>query len=142
MRPACRAIEALEPVADIDVNKIAWKRIPGKGRAVIATAAIARGEMVECSPVLPLALADSECPGLTEYSLAWGEDAPGGLAPGKECAIGLGYLCLYNHSEAPNVTFDHRYDADEIAVHALRDIAAGEELTINYGVPLWFEKSA
>ena len=124
------------------MNKIVWKRIPGKGRAVIATAPIARGELIECSPVLPLALADSECAGLTDYSLAWGEDAPGGLAPGKECAIGLGYLCLYNHAEGPNVTFEHRYDADEIAVHALRDIEAGEELTIDYGVPLWFARAS
>ncbi len=123
------------------MNKIVWKRIPGRGRAVIATADIMRGELIECSPVLPLALADSECPGLNDYGLAWGEDAPGGLAPGKECAVGLGYLSLYNHSQSPNVTFEHRYDADEIAVHALRDIPVGEELTIDYGVPLWFERS-
>ena len=123
------------------MNKIAWRRTPGKGRAVFATAAIAGGEIVECSPVLPLALPDSECPGLNDYSLAWGEDVEGGLGPQKDCAIGLGYLSLYNHSETPNVTFEHRYDADEIAVHALRDIAAGEELTINYGVTLWFERA-
>jgi SET domain-containing protein len=84
-----------------------------------------------------LALKDSECPGLNDYSLAWGEDVPG-FEEGKECAIGLGYLSLYNHSASPNVTFDHHYDENEISVHALRDIASGEELTIDYGVPLWF----
>lgn len=120
------------------MEKITWKRLPGKGRGVIATAAIASGEIVEVSPVLPLALKDSECPGLNDYSLAWGEDVEGGLGPQKDCAIGLGYLCLYNHSTAPNVTFEHRYDREEIAVTALRDIAEGEELTIDYGVPLWF----
>ncbi|HEY0107126.1 MAG TPA: SET domain-containing protein-lysine N-methyltransferase [Rhizomicrobium sp.] len=124
------------------MDKILWRRLAGRGRGVIAKASIAKDEVIEVSPVLPLALADSECPGLNDYSLAWGEDAPGGLGPQKDCAIGLGYLCLYNHAEAPNVTFDHRYDAEEIAVVALRDIEAGEELTIDYGVPLWFEKSA
>jgi uncharacterized protein len=123
------------------VQKIAWKRLPGKGRSVIAVADIAKGEIVEVSPVLPLALKDSECPGLNDYSLAWGEDVEGGLGPQKDCAIGLGYLSLYNHAPAPNVTFEHRYDLDEIAVIALRDIAAGEELTIDYGVPLWFARA-
>ncbi|MEI9993534.1 MAG: SET domain-containing protein-lysine N-methyltransferase [Rhizomicrobium sp.] len=123
------------------MDKIAWVRFPGKGRGVVARAAIAAGEIVETSPVLPLALKDSECPGLDSYSLAWGEDVEGGLGPQKDCAIGLGYLSLYNHSAAPNVTFDHRYAAEEIAVRALRDIVAGEELTIDYGVPLWFDQT-
>ncbi|HEV2650552.1 MAG TPA: SET domain-containing protein-lysine N-methyltransferase [Rhizomicrobium sp.] len=121
------------------MEKITLKKIPGKGRGVVATKPIAAGEVFERSPVLPLALADSECPGLTHYSLAWGEDVPGLLPEGKECAIGLGYLCLYNHSDTPNITFDHHYDSDEISVRATRDIAAGEELTLNYGVPLWFD---
>jgi SET domain-containing protein len=122
------------------LQKLKLVRLAGKGRGVVATAAIAAGEIVETSPVLPLALKDSECPGLNDYSLAWGEDVPG-FEPGKECAVGLGYLSLYNHAAAPNVTFDHRYADNEIAVQALRDIAAGEELTIDYGVPLWFPQS-
>jgi SET domain-containing protein len=122
------------------LDKIAYVKIPGKGRGVVATKTIAAGERLERSPVLPLALKDSECPGLNDYSLAWGEDVPG-FEEGKECAIGLGYLSLYNHAPAPNVTFDHHYDDNEISVLALRDIAAGEELTIDYGVPLWWEKT-
>ena len=123
------------------MQKIALQKIPGKGRGVVAAKAIAAGEILERSPVLPLALKDSECPGLNDYSLAWGEDVDGGLGEQKACAIGLGYLSLYNHSEAPNVTFDHHYDDNEISVLALRDIALGEELTIDYGVPLWWEKT-
>ena len=119
------------------MEKIACVKISGKGRGIVATEPIAAGEVVERSPVLPLALKDSECPGLNDYSLAWGEDIPG-FEEGKECAIGLGYLSLYNHSDAQNVTFDHDYRENEISVRALRDIAAGEELTIDYGVPLWF----
>ena len=120
------------------MEKIGYRNIPGRGRGVVATKPIATGEMVERSPVLPIAMADSECPGLSDYAFAWGEDVPG-FAVGKECAIGLGYLCLYNHSDTPNITFDHHYDSDEISVRATRDIAAGEELTLNYGVPLWFD---
>jgi SET domain-containing protein len=123
------------------MDKIAYVKIPGRGRGVVARSTIAAGEALERSPVLPLALKDSECPGLDSYSLAWGEDVEGGLGPQKDCAIGLGYLSLYNHSKTPNVTFDHHYDEDEITVRALRAIAQGEELTIDYGVPLWFEET-
>jgi SET domain-containing protein len=122
------------------LDKIAYVKSPGRGRGVVAKSAIAAGEALERSPVLPLALKDSECPGLDSYSLAWGEDVEGGLGPQKDCAIGLGYLSLYNHSKTPNVSFDHHYDEDEITVRALRAIAEGEELTIDYGVPLWFEE--
>lgn len=123
------------------MDKIAYVKVSGKGRGVVARVGLAAGEILERSPVLPLALEDSECPGLNDYSLAWGEDVEGGLGEQKACAIGLGYLSLYNHSPAPNVTFDHHYDDNEISVLALRDIAAGEELTIDYGVPLWWEKT-
>ncbi len=60
---------------------------------------------------------------------------------GKECAIGLGYLGLYNHARPSNVRLERHYDASEMSVHALREIAPGEELTIDYDVPLWFDPS-
>jgi hypothetical protein len=119
------------------VLKVAVVRIPGKGRGVVTTQAIAAGETVERSPVLPLSLADSECPGLSDYGMAWEEnhDNP---TPGRECCVGLGYLSIYNHGAPPNAKLEHHYDTDEISVVALRDIAAGEEVTYDYVVPLWF----
>lgn len=119
------------------MQKIAYRDIPGKGRGVIATQAIAKGEIVERSPVLPIALKDSECPALNDYAFAWGEEVPG-FDPGKECAIGLGYLGLYNHARPSNVRLERHYADNEMSIHALRDIASGEELTIDYDVPLWF----
>jgi uncharacterized protein len=122
------------------VQKIRYVKIPGKGRGVIATAAIAEGELIERSPVLPIGTAESESPGLNDYSFAWGEDVEGGYPEGQECAVGLGYLSLYNHSPTSNVGLTRHYDENEMSVHALRDIAEGEELTIDYDVPLWFEE--
>lgn len=119
------------------MQKIAYRDIPGKGRGVVATQPIAAGETIERSPVIPLAMKDSECPGLNDYAFAWGEDVPG-FEPGKECAIALGYIGLYNHSDTSNVRLERHYADNEMSIHALRDIAAGEELTINYDVPLWF----
>jgi hypothetical protein len=120
------------------VEKIQYRNIAGKGRGVVATESIAAGELIERSPVLPIALADSECPGLSDYAFAWGEDVPG-FEPGNECAIGLGYLALYNHGMPSNVRLERHYAANEMSVHALRDIAPGEELTIDYDIPLWFK---
>ncbi len=119
------------------MQKIAYRNISGKGRGVVATEPIARGETVERSPVIPLAHADSERPGLSDYAFAWGEDVPGS-EPGKECAIGLGYLGLYNHARPSNLKLSRHYADNEMSVEALRDIEAGEELTIDYDVPLWF----
>ena len=118
--------------------KIACVKVSGKGRGIVATAAIAAGEVIERSPVLPLALADSEVPGLSDYAMAWEENLDDG-DPAKACCIGLGYLVIYNHCATPNVSLDHHYDSNEISVIALRDIAAGEELCYDYAVPLWFE---
>jgi len=121
------------------LEKIVYVQIPGRGRGVIAKTPIAAGELIERSPVLPIGMVESECPGLNDYSFAWGEDVPG-FAAGKECAVGLGYLSLYNHSPSSNVSLTRHYDENEMSIRALRDISAGEELTINYDVPLWFEE--
>jgi uncharacterized protein len=122
------------------MQKIRYVQIPGKGRGVIATGQIVEGELLERSPVLPIGTAESESPGLNDYSFAWGEDVPG-FESGKECAVGLGYLSLYNHSPSSNVGLTRHYEENEMSVHALRNIAAGEELTIDYDVPLWFEEA-
>ena len=120
------------------MQKIAHRIIPGKGRGVVATAPIAREETVERSPVLPISLETSERPGLCDYAFAWGEDVAG-FEAGKECAIGLGYLGLYNHGAPSNVRLLRHYDENEMSIIALRDIETGEELTIDYDIPLWFE---
>jgi SET domain-containing protein len=122
------------------LEKIVYVQIPGKGRGIIAKAPITAGELIERSPVLPIGSVESESPGLNDYSFAWGEDVEG-FEPGKECAVGLGYLSLYNHSDTSNVSLTRHYEENEMSIRALRDIAAGEELTINYDVPLWFAEA-
>jgi SET domain-containing protein len=54
---------------------------------------------------------------------------------------------LYNHSYTPNAVYAKQYDQLIITYTALRDIAAGEEILINYNGrpddldPLWFAVS-
>jgi SET domain-containing protein len=102
--------------------------VPGRGRGVAAARAIARGERIERAPVIVLSaseLAAISTTRLARYYFEWGEDDSMG-------AIVLGYGSLYNHSFEPNAEYEFREDELAIDYLALRDIAAGEEITINY----------
>ncbi|HLP19343.1 MAG TPA: SET domain-containing protein-lysine N-methyltransferase, partial [Chitinophagales bacterium] len=71
------------------------------------------------------------------YYYLWGEQA-------KNYAICLGYGSIYNHSYEPNCLYETYYPDEVIHFITLKDIAAGEELTVNYNhdpdnkTPLWF----
>lgn len=117
---------------------ITWNYIDGKGRGVIASADIAKGEVVERSPINPVSQEDAETRALDHLHFGWGlneedKDRSGG------CCIGFGYLSLYNHSDNPNAEYIRHYSEHEMSIVALREIKVNEEVTINYGVPLWFE---
>lgn len=113
----------------------------GRGRGVFATAPIAAGETIERSPVLVSPAAEwpaLEKTMLYDYVFEWGETE-------EDSAIALGYAGLFNHSFAPNARYRRRTEALLIEVTALRAIAAGEEITMNYNgepgdpTPVWFE---
>ena len=59
--------------------------------------------------------------------------------------MALGYVPVYNHSNAANCEYEMDYEQDCIGIRAVKDIAAGEELFVNYNgdwndaTPLWFE---
>ena len=56
-------------------------------------------------------------------------------------AVVFGLGSLFNHSvRGQNVSWERNLDAKSITYRALRDIAVGEELCINYG-RLWFQDS-
>jgi SET domain-containing protein len=101
------------------------KRVRGKGRGVFAAVPIREGEIIEEAPIVrfPRAAAGSVSTGgdLTRYFFAWDT---------QHVAIALGCGSLYNHSYEPNAHYRHLPMA--MAYVALCDIAAGEEITINY----------
>lgn len=111
----------------------------GKGRAVLAARAISRGEVIERVPVLVLSAGDSDhlertC--LDSYVYNW---TAGGVA------VALGAGSLYNHAYVPNANYLKRFEEAAIDFVALRDIAEGEEIVINYNgdpadqTPVWFD---
>lgn len=102
------------------------RQIPRKGRGVFARCAIAEGQEIERVPVLVLPSSEvdesEEWAGLSGYWFYWGRG---------RLALALGYGSLYNHSYAPNARYLDVGKRTKVFL-ALRDIASGEEITINY----------
>ena len=96
---------------------VAKSRVTGLG--VFTSRIVKRGEIVETAPVLQLEkVADS----LEDYVLS-------------ESRICLGYGALYNHSDEPNVR--QKCDTVTCTFTALAEIAADDELFIDYGQEWW-----
>ncbi|HZS84579.1 MAG TPA: SET domain-containing protein-lysine N-methyltransferase [Stellaceae bacterium] len=111
---------------------------PEKGRCLVATEPIARGELIEAAPVIILTAADCavlDRTTLAQYYFHWDGDAD---ADGRG-AIALGYVGLCNHSARPRAEARRNFRDATIDLVALDEIAAGEEVTIDYNCPLWFE---
>ena len=64
----------------------------------------------------------------------------------QACAIALGFGSIYNHAVHANADFILDFENNTIDIVAIRDIAAGEEITINYhgetgnDEKLWFDE--
>ncbi len=113
----------------------------GKGRGIFALRKIAGGETIEDAPVVVVPaseVAHLDATVLGDYYFVWGDDE-------KQAALLLGPCSLCNHSYEPNARFVLHPERQTIEFIALRDIAAGEEITTNYnGEPgdrkaVWFE---
>jgi SET domain-containing protein len=126
-------------------RRIACREVAGKGRGIFALEPIAEGEVFEQAPVIVLPQADTcliDETLLSDYYFTW-VDAPDESL--RICAVVLGYGMLYNHSYRPNAFFRRSFLAREMEYIALRDIAEGEEICINYNgkpddrKPVWFE---
>lgn len=111
-----------------------------KGRGVFTSIDISEGDTIEVCPVIKIPR--SQLPIihktiLHDYYFLWGEDM-------DECAIALGFGSLYNHEVDSNANFILDLQNETIDIVAIKDIAAGSEITLNYhGEPgdegeLWF----
>jgi SET domain-containing protein len=102
------------------------KRIKGKGRGVFAARPIARGSLIEKVPLLLVPIKEVvgglDNPGLVMFFF---------MRDRKHLAVCLGYGSLYNHSYTPNARYDDGPGLTMLFT-AIRDIAPGEEICINY----------
>ncbi|HLO56884.1 MAG TPA: SET domain-containing protein [Saprospiraceae bacterium] len=111
-----------------------------KGRGVFTSIDIALDDVIEVCPIIKISKAELPIIHKTvlhDYYFLWGENM-------DECAIALGFGSLYNHEVHPNANFILDLENDTIDIVAIRDISAGEEITLNYHgepgdeEPLWF----
>lgn len=102
------------------------KRVKGKGRGVFARQPIPRGALIERVPLLlvpiPMIVNGLDNPDLMRFFFMYDD---------KHLAVCLGYGSLYNHSYTPNARYDQGPGAC-MRFTAIRDIAADEEICINY----------
>ena len=98
------------------------KKSAGKGRGVFAKKQIPEGTILERAPVLVVKWKPIEKSELANYIYEWGKGT---------VAVALGYGSLYNHSYTPNARYEDLNGQIKQYI-ALRDIEAGEEVTINY----------
>ena len=114
---------------------------PGRGRGVFTAEPIECGTLVEIAPVIVMGPDDRiqlDKTLLHDYIFEWGEDK-------TQCCMALGYVPVYNHSSSANCEYEMDYENVCIGIRAMRDIATGEELFVNYNGdwnnpdPVWFE---
>ncbi|MBC8172397.1 MAG: SET domain-containing protein-lysine N-methyltransferase [Chitinophagales bacterium] len=117
-------------------------RTQHKGRGVFTTKKIKKGQIIEICPMIVFGAKDRKIINdtfLYEYYFEWGESTrKGGLA--------LGFGSIYNHSYHPNAIYDPNFDLNILTFKSLRDIEAGEEITVSYNLdpddksPVWWER--
>lgn len=106
-------------------TKLAVRRSPLHGWGVFATAPIAAYELLEEAPYFTTPLKElRKAPSCETYSY---------FLDSTTSIIGLGLAGLYNHSSDPNCSHEIDHVNQLMKHYALRSIAAGEELTIDYG---------
>src|SRR5262249_34028016 len=94
-------------------------------RGVFAARDFAAGSAVEVCPIIVVPAAQRPALDTTlilDHYYVWADDA----------AVPLGFGSLYNHSHKPTARYVRDFPRRLIIIAALRDIAGGEEITINY----------
>ena len=108
--------------------------IRGKGRGVITTRPIARGKLVEASPVIRMKKRDrlDRSSVLSNYPFEWDD-------PPYVQAFPLGFAGLLNHSATPNCKIEADIEGEVLCIYTLKNVPAGDELTWDYGIEPWFK---
>ena len=120
-----------QPIATPFLSPAAFVAETGtsKGRGVFAARPHATGELVEACPVIVFSAQFAGVPPEVRSILFnWGI-----LAKTQDAhCLALGYGSMYNHGNPANMRYEGQADARVLRFIAIRPIAEGEELTVNY----------
>jgi SET domain-containing protein len=114
-----------------------------KGRGVIARKALKAGTVIDVAHVLLITPAEWEKikqTSLYDFAFEWS-----GEGAGITHALAMGTGEFINHSYEPNARYDMDHENKVITFSTIKDIAAGEEITVNYNGEvdnkdkLWFD---
>ena len=101
---------------------------PIHGLGVFTSLPLKKGELIERAPLILLETADKEYLRNTMlyhfYFVVNNQQTP--------AALGLGFSSLYNHSPQANSLYRISVKRQTLDIIAVRSIAAGEEITLNY----------
>ena len=100
-----------------------------KGRGVFAKKNLKKGAIIETAPVIVMSAEDRKLLDKTllhDYIFEWQPEGE------LMCCMALGWIPIYNHSYRSNCEYFMNYDEQTMYIQTVRDIKAGEELTINY----------
>lgn len=135
---SARVERAPDPPRPAGASRLEIRTDPKKGRSIFATAPVATGALIESAPIILIPAVD--CPAVDrtifhDYYFHWDGD------PDREGrgALALGLLSLCNHSRRPNARVRRNFAWVTLDLIALTQIAPGEEITIDYNCPLWFD---
>ncbi len=118
--------------------------VNGKGRGVFTKKPIPADTVIEEAPVIVMSAKDRKILDQTllhDYIFEWQPDGA------NMCCMALGWIPVYNHSYTSNCEYFMNYEDKTMCIKTVRDIAAGEELSINYNgdwdntKPVWFSTS-
>jgi SET domain-containing protein len=127
----------LRPVPN---DRLEIREDPAKGRGIFARERIDAGALIEAAPVIVVppgecALLDRTI--LHDYYFHWDGDPDG---EGSGC-VALGLVTVCNHSRHPRARVRRNLAQRTLDLIAVQPIAAGDEVTIDYNCPLWFDPS-
>ncbi len=114
-----------------------------KGRGVVARKVIKAGTVIDVAHVLLITPNEWEHikqTSLYDFAFEWS-----GEGAGLTHALAMGPGEFINHSYEPNAKYDMDHEKNLIIFTTIKDIAAGEEITVNYNGDadnkdkLWFD---
>lgn len=105
--------------------RISESTIPGAGRGVFAVAALQGGELLEECHYAPLVETNFKALDVTVQDYVFT------ILPHTSCIV-FGHAMVYNNSAEPNVGWEIDLVERVFRFRALRDVAEGSELFINY----------